>query len=294
MLEDWGSSELKETPLNKPIIIGGLKSVRSHKSFAGGIAGYMGSAAFQGLLNDVVGLGDFIGFTARNITLTGVNAGYTVKADDNNAGGGFGLAVGGVITNVKLNKLKSVEAFSRAGGFVGMAGPGELAGTGGLTVNLLGLDKVLQVSNLLSVGQGIEVHITDCDVFGIENGYTVEAFGTVSENDITELTAAGFIANSHSTKISDCHCYHLLSVTAAENGGYAGGYVAISKTGGLAEAAENDAATKLRSQIRQHLNPQSETCLIFRFRRHRHDYPRHCVDRDKAPRNHQHPVGGLQ
>ena len=243
VLEDWGSSELKETPLNRPIIIGGLKSVRAHESYAGGIAGYMGSAAFQGLLNDVVGLGDFIGFAARDITLTGVNAGYTVKADDNNAGGGFGLAVGGIITNVKLNKLKSVEAFSRAGGFVGIAGPGELAGTGGLTVNLLGLDRVLQVSNLLSVGQGIEVHITDCDVTGIDSGYTVTASGVNSGEDVRDLTAAGFIADSNSTKITDSHCYNLLSVTAAESGGYAGGYVAISKTGGLAEAAGNDAAS---------------------------------------------------
>ena len=243
VLEDWGLSELKETPLNRPIIIGGMKSVRAHESYAGGVAGYIGSAAFQGLLNDVVGLGDFIGFTARDITLTGVAAGYTVKADENNAGGGFGLAVGGAITNVKLNKLKSIEAFSRAGGFVGIAGPGDLAGTGGLTVNLLGLDRVLQVSNLLSIGQGMEVHITDCDVNGIESGYTVEAVGTNSGEDIHDLTAAGFIADSSSTKLSDCHCYQLLSVTAAENGGYAGGFVAISKTGGLAEAAGEDAAS---------------------------------------------------
>ena len=243
VLRDWGSSELKETPVNRPIIIGGMKSVRAHESYAGGVAGYMGSAAFQGLLNDVVGLGDFIGFTAGNITLTGVNAGYTVKADDNNAGGGFGLAVGGTITNIKLNKLISVEAFSCAGGFAGISGPGELAGTGGLTVNLLGLDRVLQLSNLLSVGQGIEVHITDCDVFGIEDGYKVDALGTNSGQDVQEITAAGFIADSNSTKIMDSHCYNLLSVTAAENGGYAGGYVAISKTGGLAEAAGNDAAS---------------------------------------------------
>lgn len=242
-LQSWDSGVLKATPLNKPVIIGGLKSVRAHDSFAGGVSGYIGSAAFQGLLNDVVGLGDFIGFTERNISLTGIDSGYTVRADNYNAGGGSGLAVGGTVTDVKLRKLQRVEAFSRAAGFVGIAGPGQLAGTGSLTVNLLGLDRVLQVNNLLSIGQGIEVHITDCDVYGITQGYTVEAFGTLSGGSAQELTAAGFIAESNSTKLNDCHCYNLLSVTAPAQNGYAGGFVGISSTGGLAEAAGNDTAS---------------------------------------------------
>lgn len=239
-LAAWNSGTLKETPQNKPVILTGLNSVRAQESYAGGVAGYMGSAAFQGLLNDVVGLGDFIGFAVKDITLTGVDDGYAVKADDFNAGGGFGLAVGGTITNVKLNELQSVEADNHAGGFVGIAGPGELVGTGGLTVNLLGLDRVLEVSNLLNIGQGIEVHITDCDVTGIEDGYTVEATGTDSQNGVNQLTAAGFIADSNSTKITDSHCYELLSVTAADFHGYAGGFVGTSETGGLAEVANND------------------------------------------------------
>lgn len=244
-LAKWNSGTLKETPTNKPVILNGLKSVRATKNYAGGIAGYMGSAAFQGLLNDVVGLGDFIGFTARDITVTGIDGGYTVKADNDDAGGGFGCAVGGEITNVKLEKLKNVEANNRAGGFVGVAGPGELAGTGGLTVNLLGLDRVLQVSNLLQIGQGMEVKINNSTVTGLESdGYTVEATGTPSNNnDVTKFKASGFIADSNSTQITNSHAYNLKSVTANARNGYAGGFIGTSTTGGLAEAANSDVAS---------------------------------------------------
>ncbi len=240
----WNSGTLKETPHDESIILSGLKSVRAHESYAGGVAGFMGSAAFSGLLNDVVGLGDFIGFTIRDVRATGISGGYTVKADTYGyAGGGFGWAVGGTATNVKLFELKQVEAFNRAAGFVGVAGPGELAGTNGLTINLLGLNEVLSVKKLLDVGQGIEVHITDCDVNGIESGYTVDATGRNEGYDVDEFTAAGFIADSNSTKITDCHCYNLLSVIAADDYGYAGGFVGTSETGGLAEVADNDATS---------------------------------------------------
>lgn len=242
-IANWNSGTLKETPHDKAIILSGLKSVRSHENYAGGVAGYMASAAFSGLLNDVVGLGDFIGFTVRDVTVTGIEGGYTVKADEYDAGGGFGFAVGGTITNVKLNELKQVESENCAAGFVGISGPGELTGTNGLTVNLLGLDNVLKVSNLLNIGQGIEVHITDCDVNGIAGGYTVDATGRNEGYDVDEFTAAGFIADSNSTKITDCHCYNLLSVIAADDYGFAGGFVGTSETGGLAEVADNDATS---------------------------------------------------
>ena len=270
-LAKWNSGTLKETPKNEPVILSGLKSVRATKDYAGGIAGYMGSAAFQGLLNDVVGLGDFIGFTAKDITVTGIDEGYTVKAYNNDAGGGFGCAVGGEITNVELEKLKNVEANNRAGGFVGVAGPGELVGTGGLTVNLLGLDRVLEVSNLLQVGQGVEVKINDSTVTGLENGgYTVTATGTPSNNnDVTQFKASGFIADSNSTQITNSHAYNLKSVTANARNGYAGGFIGTSTTGGLTEVANNDTAS-VKSLIQaegllsaiQYLIPEYTNCTV--------------------------------
>ena len=249
-LAEWNSGTLKTTVASRPVILTGLKSVTAGENYAGGIAGYMGSAQFQGLLNDVVGLGDFIGFNASDITVNGVDGGYTVTADNYDAGGGFGTAIGGTITNVKLNELQRVEAFNRAAGFVGIAGPGELAGTGGLTVNLLGLNYLLNVNNLLSIGQGVQVTVTDCDVNGISSGFTVEATGenTPGSENVYEFTAAGFIADSNSTSISDSHCYDLLSVTAVDENGFAGGFIGTSETGGLAEAANND-STAVKSLI---------------------------------------------
>jgi hypothetical protein len=247
-IADWNSGTLEENPSDRPIILSGLDSVSAGESYAGGVAGYLGSAAFQGMLNDVVGLGDFIGFAVRDITVTGVEGGYTVSAGKYDAGGGFGCAVGGTIDNVQLNELKRVTAENRAAGFVGIAGPGELVGTGGLTVNLLGLDRVLEVSNLLNIGQGIEVHITGCTVTGIEDGFTVEATGTDVNNNVNEYTAAGFIADSNSTKITDSHVERLRSVTASDDHGYAGGFIGTSETGGLAEAANND-ETSVKSLI---------------------------------------------
>ena len=241
-LAKWNSGTLLDEARDRPVILDGLTSVTTRTGdFAGGVAGYVGSAAFQGLLNDVVGLGDFIGFSVSDVTVTGVDGGYTVKAGNYNAGGGFGLAVGGTVKNVHLNKLKSVEAYNRAAGFVGIAGPGALAGTGALTVNLLGLDKVLEVSNLLSIGQGMEVHIDNSTVTGINSGFVVEATGTNSGEDVFDFTAAGFIADSNSTKITNSHTYNLLSVTATDSNGFAGGFIGTSETGGLAEAANNDA-----------------------------------------------------
>ena len=242
-LAGWNSGTLKETPQDTPVVLTGLKSVTAGEDYAGGVAGYMGSAAFQGLLNDVVGLGDFIGFNANNITVTGVGDGYTVTAGQVDAGGAFGCAVGGIATKINLFELKRVQARNRAAGFVGIAGPGELVGTGGLTVNLLGLDKVLKAKNLLNVGQGIEVKINSCNVTGIADGFEVEATGTnpSGAQTVYEFTAAGFIADSNSTDISDSHVDKLKSVTATDTNGFAGGFIGTSETGGLAEAANNDA-----------------------------------------------------
>ncbi len=178
-LNSWNSGTIKETPIDRPVVLTGLKSVTSGADYAGGVSGYMGSAAFQGLLNDAVGLGDFIGFTAGDVAVTGVEGGYTVTAAHYNAGG-FGWAVGGTMTTIYLYELKRVQVLNRSAGFVGIAGPGELTGTGGLTVNLLGLNEVLSVSNLLNIGQGVEVEITNCVVSGISDGFEVEAMGNQS------------------------------------------------------------------------------------------------------------------
>lgn len=231
----------------QPVSVTGLKIISGH-DYTGGIAGSLGTASVSGLLNDTAGIASYLGFTVDSVTLTGYESGFTVEGWER-VGGGFGDAIGGTINNVTINKLKSVEGKNYAGGFIGLSGPGELVGTsGGLTVNLLGLNYLLTLNKLLSIGQYVQVTIKDANVNGIDkDGFTVEATEKREANSVLDYTAAGFIARSNSTKIENAHVTNLKSVTAANDGGYAAGFVAISKTGGLAEVGED--STQVKSLI---------------------------------------------
>ncbi len=231
----------------QPVSVTGLKIISGH-DYTGGIAGSLGTASVSGLLNDTAGIASYLGFTVDSVTLTGYESGFTVEGWER-VGGGFGDAIGGTINNVTINKLKSVEGKNYAGGFIGLSGPGELVGTsGGLTVNLLGLNYLLTLNKLLSIGQYVQVTIKDANVNGIDkDGFTVEATEKREANSVLDYTAAGFIARSNSTKIENSHVTNLKSVTAANDGGYAAGFVAISKTGGLAEVGED--STQVKSLI---------------------------------------------
>ena len=137
----------------------------------------IGTASVAGLLNTTLGVASYLAFTVDGVTLNGITDGFSVSGNER-VGGGFGDAIGGTINNVSVNNLKSVEGKNYAGGFIGLSGPGELVGTdGGLTVNLLGLNYLLKLNNLLSLGQAVEVTITNANVKGIESGFTVEATG---------------------------------------------------------------------------------------------------------------------
>lgn len=284
-LSAWNSPAVKtgQQIQNRPTVISYLDSVTvgvyddstgtySGGDYAGGVAGYITSVAFQGLLNETLGLGNFLTFEVRDVTVNGVSAGYTVTTGHDEAGGGFGVASGGNITNVKLNQLQRVQANNRAAGFVAIAGPGDIAGsTGGLTVNLLGLNRLLSVKSLLSLGQLVEVNIVDSDVTGISAGYTVEAMGVGDRNNAAaeSMKAAGYIADSNSTKIINSHARNLLSVTASATDGYAGGYIGTSATGGLAEVV-GDKTTEVSSLIQangllsaiKYLIPEYTDCTV--------------------------------
>ena len=224
--------------------VSGLQSVSGH-DYTGGIAGSLGTASVAGLLNTTLGVASYLAFTVDGVTLNGITDGFSVSGNER-VGGGFGDAIGGTINNVSVNNLKSVEGKNYAGGFIGLSGPGELVGTdGGLTVNLLGLNYLLKLNNLLSLGQAVEVTITNANVNGIGDGFTVEATGVREENSVRDYTASGFMARSNSTKIENAHVTNLKSVTAANDGGYAAGFVAISKTGGLAEVGDDNSVKSL-------------------------------------------------
>ena len=222
----------------------GLSSVTGN-DYVGGIAGSMGTASVAGLLNTTLGVASYLAFTVDNVHVNGAENGFTIKGNERVAGG-FGDTIGGSITTVSINNLASIEGNNLVGGFIGLSGPGDLAGTdSGLTVNLLGLNYLLKLNNLLSLGQAIEVKIKDTYVSGIKDGFTVHAKGSRDSNSVRDYSASGFIAKSGSTKIENSHVTNLKSVKAADDGGYASGFVGISKTGGLAEVADDNSIKSL-------------------------------------------------
>ncbi len=233
-----GSVQVIDTSLT------GLSSVTGN-DYVGGIAGSMGTASVAGLLNTTLGVASYLAFTVDNVHVNGAENGFTIKGNERVAGG-FGDTIGGSITTVSINNLASIEGNNLVGGFIGLSGPGDLAGTdGGLTVNLLGLNYLLKLNNLLSLGQAIEVKIKDTYVSGIKDGFTVHAKGSRDSNSVRDYSASGFIAKSGSTKIENSHVTNLKSVKAADDGGYASGFVGISKTGGLAEVADDNSIKSL-------------------------------------------------
>lgn len=228
----------KNVDLNGDINISG-------QDYVGGIAGSLGTASVAGLLNTTLGVASYLAFTVDNVLVQG-NENFSVEGQER-VGAGLGDAIGGSIKNVTLNNVVSVNGDNLVGGFIGLSGPGDLAGTdGGLTVNLLGLNHLLKLSNLLSLGQAVEVKIQNVQVNGVEKGFEVKAKGVREENSVRDYTASGFIARSNCTKVENAHVTKLKSVEAADAGGYAAGFVAISKTGGLAEVGDK---TEVKSLI---------------------------------------------
>lgn len=238
------STDTADTITAQDVSFSNVRSISGH-DYIGGIAGSLGTASVAGLLNTTLGVASYLAFTVDGVTLNGITDGFSVSGNER-VGGGFGDAIGGTISNVSINNLKSVEGKNYAGGFIGLSGPGELVGTdGGLTVNLLGLNYLLKLNNLLSLGQAVEVTITNANVKGIGDGFTVEATGVRKDNSVRDYTASGFMARSNSTKVENAHVTNLKSVTAANDGGYAAGFVAISKTGGLAEVGDDNSVKSL-------------------------------------------------
>lgn len=222
----------------KDVELSGVQSITG-KNFVGGIAGSLGTAKVAGLLNDTLGLASYLGFTVDKVTVTGPTTGLSITGEQR-IGGGFGDAIGGSINTVTINNLKSVTGNNRVGGMIGLAGPGDLADTGGLTVNLLGLNHLLQVKNLLKVASGVRVTINDSHVIGIEDGLTVKATGTNSDGGVVDYVAGGFVGKSHSCEINKSDVKNLKEVSANDTDGYAGGFIGTSQTGGLADVASEE------------------------------------------------------
>lgn len=222
----------------KDVELSGVQNITG-KNFVGGIAGSLGTAKVAGLLNDTLGLASYLGFTVDKVTVTGPTIGLSITGEQR-IGGGFGDAIGGSVNTVTIKNLKSVIGNNRVGGMIGLAGPGDLADTGGLTVNLLGLNHVLQVKNLLKVASGVRVTINDSHVIGVETGLTVKATGTNSDGGVVDYVAGGFVGKAHSCEINHSDVKNLKEVSVNDTDGYAGGFIGTSQTGGLADVASED------------------------------------------------------
>ena len=222
----------------KDVELSNVQSITG-KNYVGGIAGSLGTAQVAGLLNATLGLASYLGFTVDKVTVTGPTTGLSITGEQR-IGGGFGDAIGGSVNTVTIKNLKSVIGNNRVGGMIGLAGPGDLADTGGLTVNLLGLNHVLQLKNLLKVASGVRVTINDSHVIGVETGLTVKATGTNSDGGVVDYVAGGFVGKSHSCEINHSDVKNLKEVSANDTDGYAGGFIGTSQTGGLADVASEE------------------------------------------------------
>lgn len=257
----WSQGTVEYEATGRGSSIEGLRSVTADGSYAGGIAGGLGTASVGGVLNTTIGLGGYLPFNVSSLTVSGVAGGFAVTAGDACAAGGVGKATGGKVGRaddayesaasapdtsvVSISNIKNISAKNNAGGFAGVVGPGDLASTGGL--DLLGL-HLLELNGLLSVADGLEVKMDGVTVSGVPAGMTVEATGNNdADGGTTRFAAAGFIASANSAEVTDGHVKNLASVTAHLEDGVAGGFVGVSRTGGLADVADEAAIKGLLS-----------------------------------------------
>ncbi len=219
----------------------GLHEIKANR-YAGGIAGSVVTADAIGVLNNTLGIGQFIPFELSNVSVDGLN--WKVTATEKYAAGACGLMLGGTADEVKINGIQSIQAGNYTGGFAGRTGASSLASAGGLDV--LGLVKL---NNVLSLADGIQVTITNSETVGADSGLTVLSNGTAVLTDGEDFTAGGFIGESVASVVEASHVRNLKSVAAKHSdtkGSYAGGFIGRSHTGGLAGLAQEGEDGKVK------------------------------------------------
>jgi len=221
--------------------VAGLHEVKA-KKYAGGVAGSVVTADAIGVLNNTLGVGQFIPFELSQVSVDGKD--WSVTATEKYAAGACGLMLGGTADTVTVNGVQSIEAGNYTGGFAGRTGASSLASAGGL--DILGLVKL---NNVLSLANGIQVTIKNSEITGVDSGLTVLSDGTAALTDGEDFTAGGFIGESVASVVEASHVRNVKSVTAKHSdtkGSYVGGFVGRSHTGGLAGLAQEDEDGKLK------------------------------------------------
>lgn len=219
----------------------GLHKVSAGK-YAGGVAGSVVTADAIGVLNNTLGVGQFIPFELSKVSVDGTD--WSVTATEKYAAGACGLMLGGTADTVTVSRVQSIEAGNYTGGFAGRTGASSLASAGGL--DILGLVKL---NNVLSLADGMRVTIKNSEITGVDSGLTVLSSGIAALTDGEDFTAGGFIGESVASVVEASHVKNVKSVTAQysdKKGSYAGGFVGRSHTGGLAGLAQEDEDGKLK------------------------------------------------
>ena len=221
--------------------ITGLYEVKATR-YAGGVAGSVVTADVIGLLNQTIGIGEFIPFKLSQIFVDGTN--WTVTATEKYAAGACGLMLGGTAETVEIRGIDKIQAGNYTGGFAGRTGASSLASAGGL--NVLGLVKL---NNVLSLANGVYVTINNCKIVGAKNGLTVLSDGTAVLTDGEDFIAGGFIGESVASVVKASHVENVKSVVAKHDetkASYAGGFIGRSHTGGLAGLADKNTDGSLK------------------------------------------------
>lgn len=246
------SSSMTYTPQGLTNTMSSLESVEA-QNYAGGIVGQLKTASAAGILNQTLGIGNYLSFKVDHVTVSGVEGGYTIQAEDSFSGGAFGQAVGGDVSNITLEHIAKVSAQNYVGGFVGSAGAGSLVEAGSL--NLLGLD-LLKVTSLLSIADGIHTNFTACRVNGVTTGLNISSTG---QKTTANYYAGGFIGENSASDIENSSVNNLRSVSTSilnmnwtddvMTTGYAGGFAAKSQVGGLASVGDADTVNGLLGDV---------------------------------------------
>ena len=260
-LEPFEEGKVSYTGNSAQCTAGNVRLVRAEQGYAGGFIGYAATANAVGLLDStIVGAANFLPVEADGVLISGTKDGMTVENAGGIAAGGIAVAIGSDLSNIRIKNLKKVSSLNDAAGFISQAGLGSLADAGGL--NILGLIKV---GSLVNLAPAIQVNVTNAKVCGIAEGFSVISTEKTMEN--IEHRAAGFIAESASAQIENAAVENVKKISTADmENGYAGGFIGVSHTGGLAEIGDLKtdgvlSITNLLSAI-QYLTPKYTNCVV--------------------------------
>ena len=179
MIGQGDGAKISTTDGGSGSLLQGVSEVTA-ANYAGGIAGSVTTANPIGVLNDTLGVGSYLPFTVKNVTVEGSRLQVKAGADEAGkyASGGLGLAIGGTVDQVTVKDLASVSAGNYTGGLAGRSGTGGMVKEGGL--DLLGLG-VIKVNNLLSLMDGMQVQISDTTVEGTSDGAVITSTGDAGD-----------------------------------------------------------------------------------------------------------------